>query len=115
MAHELYLEDALEECDRNRNVLVYLSSAHAIYGEPDKEPTYIPDSLGNHTVRNWLTAIENNSLRRTFVVRATVDKKSEYTPDQIAIYVDVNAIDAEHAARVLELESNRAGLEELFH
>ena len=110
---ELFLEEALDQCDENRNILVYLSSAHAIYKDPEEEPMYLPDTLGNHIAKNWLIAIKNNNLEKTFTVKAVVDKASEYTPDQIAIYIDV--VSGNKEAQVLEIEANRAGLEALFH
>lgn len=110
---ELFLEEALDQCEEDRNIIVYLSSAHAIYRDPEEEPVYLPDTLGNHTAKNWLTAIQNNNLEKTFTVKAVVDKASESTPDQIAVYVD--AVSGDKEAQVLEIEANRAGLEALFH
>lgn len=108
MENTIYLEDILKNIESRQNVLIYLSSAHALYTSETEEPRFITDSIGNHYTENWNTAIERNNLEETFVVKSVVT----LTPDQMAIYID-NVRGDKDAAR-LEIESNQAAINAAF-
>ena len=103
MRETRYLEDILQEYGSTRNVLVQLSSAHAVYTGV-LEPMYIPDSVGNHYASNWLTAIANNpSLQHKFIVEQIIDNG---TTRQTTVYLRAKKGDS--GLQLLELEGNSA-------
>ena len=86
MENTIYLEDLLKSFKPMRDVLVMLSSAHAIFGEENEAPMYIGDSAGNHYAENWLIAIERYNLERTFIVRAETEEGGP-AYGQVTIYL----------------------------
>ena len=108
MKETIYLEDVLKNIESRQNVLIYLSSAHALYTSETEAPRFITDSIGNHYTENWNTAIEYNNLKETFIVKSVVT----LAPDQIAIYID-NVRGDKDAAK-LEIESNQNAINAAF-
>lgn len=101
MRESRYLEDVLQDYGSTRNVLVQLSSAHAVYTGV-LEPMYIPDSVGNHYASNWLATIANNpSLQRKFIVEQVIDNG---TTHQTTVYL--RAKKGDDGLQLLELASN---------
>ena len=111
MENTIYLEDILKSFKPKRNVLVMLSSAHAIFGEENEAPMYIGDSAGNHYAENWLTAIKRCRLEKTFIVRAETEETS-LTNDQVTIYLQ-NAKYETSVAR-LDLMANEVAVASAF-
>lgn len=83
----IYLETILRRLSPKRDVLIYLSSAHAVYGEPDEAPTYRPDSLGNHHAETWLAALDKLCLSTWFQVAAMVSHQNSNEDKQVTIYL----------------------------
>lgn len=70
-----YLEDFLKNLHGRHNVLIYCSSAWALFTDSNTKPIMINDTLGNHYVDNWLSAIASDtSLQKKFIIGSTVAK-----------------------------------------
>ena len=112
MENTIYLEDILKSFKPKRNVLVMLSSAHAIFGEENEAPRYIGDSAGNHYAENWLTAIRRCHLEKTFIVRAQTVEEIGFTDDQVTIYLQ--NMKYETSVARLDLMANEAAVASAF-
>lgn len=108
-----YIDDYLESLVENKlkqNVLILLSSGHAIWNGLYDAPTYVADTVGNHYAENWLSAIRENGLTESIIVLAEIDELEE--KNQLTLYIDKDIKSRE--AQILDREGNKAALAAAF-
>lgn len=107
---ELYLDAVLRDLEDNTNVLIYLNSAHVVFGCADTAPILIQDSIGNHTARNWRDGLNLIGMHHMldgrfsdtkYIVRAVVKTDDK----NIKVYLDANR-DTNDTVHELEFAGN---------
>ena len=105
----MFLEEYLNNCKAKENVMVLLNSA-TIYGIGEcVYPVARQDCCGNHYTENWLKAIENCNLEKTFNILA-----SGYDVDNEVHVLTVDKARHDKVSMLLDSESNSVGMRWLW-